>query len=214
MEAAAGAAASTTAASAAPASGDSGGACLGTKCSVYSIRIAAGLPSTSAGVNRYCITASCADSSKPCPTGFVTVTLVTFPSTSMSTSIDTSADTRASSAPAGYTGSTARLIVGAFVSLGAGLGASGGRWNGAPRSCARAMPEVKAITTAAPTRKATRARMLSVVRYHSRGMKRYDRFVDFYEASGDEGRAARKDPVVSGQSPVGPLKATPSRGRR
>src|SRR5262245_42469512 len=93
----------STAASASPAppSGDSGGCCLGTKCSVYSIRIGEGLLSTSAGENRYFMTASCAASSNPCPAGFVMVTLVTFPSASMSTVIVTSADTRAASASGG-----------------------------------------------------------------------------------------------------------------
>ena len=74
---------------------------LGTKCSVYSIRIAAGLPSISAGENRYCSTASRAASSNPCPTGLVTSALLTFPSASMSTIIVTSADTFCASASGG-----------------------------------------------------------------------------------------------------------------
>src|SRR5262245_39627658 len=85
-----GGAASAAAASATPASAASA---FGTKCSVYSIRIAAGLPSISAGENRYCITASRAASSNPCPTGLVISTLLTFPAASMSTIIVTSADT-------------------------------------------------------------------------------------------------------------------------
>ena len=95
-----GGAASTAPASAAPAPA-SGASVLGTKCSVYSIRIAAGLPSISAGENRYCSTASRAASSNPCPTGLVTSALLTFPSASMSTIIVTSADTFCASASGG-----------------------------------------------------------------------------------------------------------------
>ncbi len=93
-------AASTTPASASAAP-PSAASVLGTKCSVYSIRMAAGLPSISAGENRYCKTASRAASSKPCPTGLVTSALLTFPSASMSTIIVTSADTLCASASGG-----------------------------------------------------------------------------------------------------------------
>ena len=68
---------------------------------MYSIRIAAGLPSISAGENRYCMTASRAASSNPCPTGLVTSTLLTLPSASMSTVIVTSAETFSVSAAGG-----------------------------------------------------------------------------------------------------------------
>ena len=100
----------------------------------------------------------------------------------MSTVIVTSADTFAASASGGYTGSTVFLICGGLVSFGArplGLPLRARR-NGCPDP-ARARPVRGEQHDHAPQRREKRTHThASAVRYHDPGMKRYDRFADFY----------------------------------
>ena len=103
--------------------------------------MAAGLPSTSAGENVYCLTAASAAASKPSGSavGDATSTAVTAPVASMVTRSSTAALFFAASAPAGYSGSAAFTIAGALVSLPALGGGGGGASSRRAPSWARAV---------------------------------------------------------------------------